>query len=168
MQSDGDRDGDVRAILDSLRRIVRDLRRPGAAGPSPLSPAQHFILHALREGESLSVNDVADRTYTHQSSVSVVVRTLVDRGHVVRKTSAADRRRAELTLTRAGRAALRRASETPQVRLLGGIAKLPPQSRKRLAATLSELVWAMGLHGERPEMFFSGEARPRGDDLARS
>ena len=168
MQSEPEAGADARAILDSLRRIVRDLRRPATGPLTTVSAAQLFVLDALGTGEALSVNELADRTYTHQSSVSVVVRTLAERGYVARRTADDDKRRAELTLTPAGRTALRRAPRAPQVRLLAGIARLSPDSRRRLSATLAELVRAMDLHGEPPEMFFTDEAPARGGIRARS
>src|SRR3989442_1394745 len=101
--------GEVTAILDSIRRIVRVLRVASRAAEKDfgLSAAQLFVLHALAEGPALSLNEVAERTRTHQSSVSVVVQRLVDRGLVVRDSVAGDARRKGLSLTPAARPLLR-------------------------------------------------------------
>src|SRR5215217_2732988 len=65
---------DVRAVLDAIRRIVRVLRVSSRAAEKQvgLSGAQLFVLHKLEDAPALSLNELADRTRTHQSSVSVV------------------------------------------------------------------------------------------------
>src|SRR5207302_6438951 len=71
--------------------------------------AQLFVLQQLRSaGGALTPGELAERTLTHQSSVSVVARRLMDGGLVKRRWSPADGRRVELSLTPAGRAAVRR------------------------------------------------------------
>src|SRR5437763_1011424 len=64
---------DVRSIMDAIRRIVRVLRVSSRACEKQvgLSGAQLFVLHKLEEAPALSLNQLADRTRTHQSSVSV-------------------------------------------------------------------------------------------------
>jgi MarR family transcriptional regulator, lower aerobic nicotinate degradation pathway regulator len=154
-------DADLRSILDSLRRIVRDLRRDGAAASSRLTAAQLFVLHALDGAGAVSMNELAARTYTHQSSVSVVAKGLAARGLVARGSAASDRRRAEVSLTPKGRAALRRAPRAPQDRLVAGIAAVSAASRAELARSLSDLVRAMSLGGEEATMFFDEPRRRR-------
>jgi DNA-binding MarR family transcriptional regulator len=150
------RDGpELSSILDSLRRIVRDLRRDAPGAATRLTAAQLFVLHALDGAAAVSINEVAARTYTHQSSVSVVVKGLAVRGLVERGSDATDRRRAEVSLTGKGRAALRRAPRAPQERLVEGIGRMPAASRATLARSLSELVRAMSLGGEDAPMFFA-------------
>lgn len=150
---------EVRTILDALRRVVRDLRRDLPSSSQGLTPAQLFVLHALSDAGAIGMNELAARTYTHQSSVSVVAKTLAARGLLVRGRDAADGRRAVVTLTAKGRAALRRAPRAPQERLVAGVAALAPAARKALAASLRELVRAMALDAADPPMFFA-EASP--------
>src|SRR5690348_6031172 len=92
---------DIGAILDALRRIVQALRVTARAAERQhgISGAQLFVLHQLRDGEACSINDLAERTFTHQSSVSTVVSRLVASGHVRRRAADADARRAEVSLT---------------------------------------------------------------------
>src|SRR3984957_113806 len=99
---------DARRILDAFRRIVQALRlfdrqAEKAAG---VSGAAVFVLQKLADGQPVSVNELAARTHTHQSSVSVVVQRLVDRKLVRRQRSGDDARRVELTITAAGRRVL--------------------------------------------------------------
>lgn len=85
-------DRDSRLVLDCIRRIVRALRLfdREAEKRVGLSGAQVFVLEKLADGGGASINELADRTHTHQSSVSVVVQKLVDRKLVRRSSSARD------------------------------------------------------------------------------
>ena len=121
---------EVREVLDSFLRIVRLLRLSSrqAERQVGLSGAQLFVLQKLSEARMLSVSDLADRTHTHQSSVSVVAQALVDRGMIARRRAADDARRLELTLTPAATTLLRKAPGAAQDRLIGAIGRLaaPP------------------------------------------
>src|SRR3954449_12172633 len=65
---------DVREALDALRHIVQGLRVGRAGGHrGGLSSAQLFALQQIGEHPDASVNDIAALTFTHQSSVSVVI-----------------------------------------------------------------------------------------------
>ena len=99
----------VRVVVDSVRRIVRALRESSreAERKVGISGAQLFVLQQLAGGPAQSVSDLAERTLTHQSSVSVVVQRLVSVGLVARRPSRSDRRRTELRLTSRGRHVLR-------------------------------------------------------------
>ena len=68
-------------VLDAMRRIVQALRESSrwAERHVGLSGAQLFVLQTLAETPGLSVNELAERTHTHQSSVSVVVSRLAAR-----------------------------------------------------------------------------------------
>src|SRR4051812_25495008 len=129
-------DSGAREILDSIRRLVRALRESSSAAEKAvgLSGAQLFVLQKLGDGRPLSVNELAERTLTHQSSVSVVVRKLCDQGLVARKPSPRDGRRVELTLTARGRRLLERAPGAAQDRLIEALGRLPARLRGQLAA----------------------------------
>ena len=144
------------AVLDDLRRIVRVLRESSRAAESVLgvTGAQLFVLKALAEAPAFSLNALAARTRTHQSTVSVVVRRLVDRGFVKRSTSDLDGRRIELQLTPRGRTLLERAPLAAQDRLIEAIERLPSSRRRVLALALHELVHEMRLDDEPLSMFF--------------
>jgi DNA-binding MarR family transcriptional regulator len=155
------RDPATRAVLDSIRRIVRALRESSRKTERSvgLGAAQLFVLQRLAGAPPLSINELADRTLTHQSSVSVVVSRLVRGGLVARTRAAADGRRVEITLTPAGRALLRRAPAAAQDRLIGALGLLGVAARKDLARHLGRLVEAMALPLHHPPMFF--ERAPR-------
>jgi DNA-binding MarR family transcriptional regulator len=150
---------DVRSILDSIRRIVRALRVASRAAEKEvgLTGAQLFVLHHLAEAPALSLNDLAERTKTHQSSVSVVVQRLVDRGLVARERSGSDARRVELTLTTQARALLRKSPGAAQDRLIDAVERMPPTSRRRLAGLLDGLVRDIGADEGAVPMLFEEE-----------
>jgi DNA-binding MarR family transcriptional regulator len=149
---------DVRSALDGLRSIVQALRASGAGArrTAGVSGAQLFVLQQLAGTPGASVNDLAARTHTHQSSVSVVVARLVARGLVRRDTSEQDRRRVTLRLTPAGRALLRRAPATAQERLVEALGAMPARPRRQLAQGLTRLAAAMDGAGLPPPLFFEG------------
>ncbi len=157
---------DTRQILDALRRIVRTLRTPDSAR-GDLSVARFFVLQTLADAGTLSVNELAARTHTHQSSVSVVVTRLVEMRLVRRVRSSSDARRAELSLTAKGAARLRDAPRAPQERIVAAIRSLSPEVRSRLSESLGELVKAMRIDVEAPAMFFEDEPRSRAARRAR-
>jgi DNA-binding MarR family transcriptional regulator len=164
---------DIRLVLDSLRRIVRALRLfdREAEKSIGLSGAQAFVLEKLRDARGISINELAVRTHTHQSSVSVVVQKLVERKLVRRSASAADGRRLELFLTDRGRKMLVSTPPPAQQHLIAALARLQQPRLRDLAASLTGLVTEIGLEAEPPSLFFeyparrSAKARRRGKRL---
>src|SRR6476620_4898503 len=135
------RRAEVQSILDGFRRIVRTLRESSRAAEQRVgvTGAQLFVLQMLSRQPEVSVNALAELTRTHQSTVSVVVSKLVERGLVRRDSSAADARRLVLSLTAEGRALLRRAPGAAQERLIEAIERLPARARNELSGYLSQL-----------------------------
>jgi DNA-binding MarR family transcriptional regulator len=155
---------DLTAALDAVRRIVRVLRQSSARTERELGigGAQLFVLHQLADAPARSVNELAERTYTHQSSVSVVVRRLAEQGLVARRPAADDARRRELRLTAAGRRLVERAPMPVQVRLIQGLAGLGRDELATLSRLLRRVVQSMGAAGEPPSMLFvEGSGRSR-------
>lgn len=148
----------VVAVLDSIRRIVRALRVGSRAAEKTvgLSGAQLFVLRALQDSPARSINELAVRTRTHQSSVSVVVHRLVERGWVRRVPFAGDARRVELSLTAKGRQLLADAPAAAQDRLIAAVEQMSAANQAHLAALLSEVVLHMGESDGTAEMFFEG------------
>jgi len=107
-----------------------------------MSLAQLFVMHCLAEKSADSLNELADRTATHQSSVSVVVTRLLQKGYVSRTPSAVDRRRVLLEITPLGREILASAPKTIQMRLISSLRVMSPED----AATLATLMrrWVAG------------------------
>lgn len=149
-------------ILNSIRRIVHFLRKSSRATEKNLglSSAQLFVLHQLgsagaRRGRRfLTVNELAQRTFTHQSSVSTVVARLERQGLVSRSVSPEDGRKAEIGLTAAGRALVRRAPASLQERLISGISKLKRKEQLELARLLETVVEKSDLAREPANFLF--------------
>jgi DNA-binding MarR family transcriptional regulator len=153
---------DVGRALNALRKIVRALRVSARATEKELgiSGAQLFVLQQLAEKPADSINDLAERTLTHQRSVSVVVARLAEQGLVLREASRLDARRSEIALTPAGRALLDRSGPTLQVRLAEGLAQLPEEQRHQLVEGLDAWLRATGIDKEEATLFFE-ETLPR-------
>jgi DNA-binding MarR family transcriptional regulator len=147
---------DSQRILDSIRRLVRMLRVADRQAQAELgvSGAQLFVLTELGRTPSLSLNELASRTLTDQSSVSVVVTRLVEAGLVTRDRDARDARRLVLNLTRSGGALLQKAPPVAQERLLAVLDRLGDDERKRFADTFEQIVEnAGGDDGPAPMLF---------------
>ena len=152
---------EVRATLDAFRRIVQALR-VGRDGRVPgVSGAQLFALQQIADHPDASVGDIAARTFTHQSSVSVVIQRLVEAQLVAKVPAQDDRRRTRLTLTAKGRRALARVPGTVQEDLVAAIASLRPSDRRALARLMTGIAGAVA-PAERlkhPPMFFEEPER---------
>lgn len=146
-------------ILDSIRRIVRALRVSSRLAEKHLgiSGAQLFVLQQLGDGITLSINELARRTMTHQSSVSVVVSRLIERGLVLRRSSENDARKMNVSLSAKGHSFLARAQPTAQEQLITAICKLSTGQRATLSDLLRALVLKAGLAEGRPQLFFENE-----------
>jgi DNA-binding MarR family transcriptional regulator len=153
--------GELAAALDAIRRIVQVLRISSRTAEQQLgvSGAQLFVLHVLAESPADSLNDLAARTFTHQSSVSVVVERLVRRRLVTRTRSTEDARRVTLAITPAGRALLRDAPQLAQLQLIDALRALPTRDRRALTRTLDRLIQQMGVQGTTPMLFEDDVAR---------
>ncbi|MFI5227489.1 MAG: MarR family winged helix-turn-helix transcriptional regulator [Gemmatimonadales bacterium] len=124
--------------MNAVRSIVRALRINTRAIELQMgiSLAQLFVLQQLAERPADSLNELAERTATHQSSVSVVVRRLVERGYVSRNASAADKRRIEIDVTAEGRGLLANAPMTIQTQLMTALQRMERVDQTTLASLL--------------------------------
>jgi DNA-binding MarR family transcriptional regulator len=145
---------DIRDAMDAIRRVVQALRT--GAPESGVSTAQLFALQQIAQHPGSSINDLAALTYTHQSSVSVVVRRLVEQRLVAKVTSRDDRRRQSLALTARGRRLLGRAPAAVQERLIAALARLSRTECRRLTKSLSVVARSVApdAGGEAPPMLF--------------
>jgi DNA-binding MarR family transcriptional regulator len=174
MRTDGIRNREmpeVRITLDALRYIVQALRAgPPRQQPSGVSGAQLFALQQIAAQGGASINAIAARTFTHQSSVSVVIQRLVDAGLVAKVPAEDDRRRIQLTVTPKGARELARASGTVQEALVSAVARLPASDRRTLARLLTTIARAVTPRGAKghPPMFFEGGSpmEPKGTEAA--
>jgi len=146
---------DGQRVLDAIRRLVRQLRVSDRAAQqrAGISAAQHFVLSQVGQSPQMSLGELAERTHTDQSSVSAIVTRLVESGLIERVRADDDARRLELTLTRSGRAALRKVPVVAQEQIVAAVEKLPPARRREFAETFNELLDAIGAAPCAPMLF---------------
>lgn len=154
---------DSRAIarsMNAVRSIVRALRINTRAIELKMgiSLAQLFVLQQLAERPASSLNELAERTATHQSSVSVVVRRLVERGYVSRTSSSADKRRIEIEVTPVGRGLLAEAPVTIQTQLMDALRRMPSSNQTALADLLEQWLRQAKIDIAAPPMLGEDEA----------
>jgi DNA-binding MarR family transcriptional regulator len=154
---------EVAAVLNAFRSLVKDLRAADreAVRLYGLGSAQIYVLRCLAVGEPLSVNGLADKAFSDQSTISLIVSKLVARGLIVSERSESDARRVELTLSAKGRSVVRRLPLAFQENFVGSLQRLPEARVKLLARLLNELLNEMGIRDEHPPMLLLGE-RSRG------
>ena len=155
--------GDTQTVLDAFRRIVQALRESSRWSERyvGLSGAQLFVLQKLAEAPGVSINELAARTHTHQSSVSTVVTRLEQNGLVRRARAGHDGRSVTLSLSPRGKRAAEQAPDVPQERLISAIEKLTSTRRRQLAAVLTEVAKDMNSMDHAPVMFFEERSRAR-------
>jgi len=154
---------DVTRAADGLRRIVQVLRLSTLAIEKRhgVSGAQLFVLQQLVENGGVSLSELAARTRTDPSSVSVVVARLSRKGLVVAKRATDDRRRAVVTLSARGRKLLGKAPEPAQSRLVRALEALPRRDIATLGRALDHLATSLGASRKAPAMFFERSSTER-------
>lgn len=153
-----------REILDAIRKILRALRESSRAAENELglSGAQLLVLQLLKPGKALSINELAEKTQTHQSSVSTVVTRLVEANLVRRQASPTDGRKVEIALTSSGSRLLnKKAPLLAQEKLFFAIAQLPAAEQKQLGELLNRIVETAGFAAEPATLFFEDDKETR-------
>jgi DNA-binding MarR family transcriptional regulator len=135
---------DMTNVVDSIRAIVKALRDSGRDAEQKLgiTSAQLYVLQQLKE-QPASINELASRTFTHQSSVSMVVARLVENRLVTRTASRGDARKLSISLTAAGRAILKKSPDAAQARLINALRAMPRNDLKALSDHLGALTRIM-------------------------
>jgi DNA-binding MarR family transcriptional regulator len=151
----------IERSMNAVRSIVRAQRINTRAVELKMgiSLAQLFVLQQLAERPADSLNELAERTATHQSSVSVVVRRLVERGLVSRTASANDRRRIEIEVTPAGRELLSGAPVTVSMELVAALRRMSRSDREQLAELLERWLREARIDFTSPPMLGEEEDR---------
>ena len=150
----------VERSMNAVRSIVRALRINTRAIELKMgiSLAQLFVLQQLAERSASSLNELAERTATHQSSVSVVVRRLVERGYVSRTSSSSDKRRIEIDVTPIGRGLLAEAPTTIQMQLMNALRRMEADDQAALAGLLERWLHEAKIDIATPPMLGEDEA----------
>ncbi len=160
MGSNTSRSDSIGRTLVAIRRLVRTLRTTAASvqRDTGLSTAQTFVLQLLVQSAADSMNELAERTATDQSSVSVVVSRLEAKGLVARHVSSADARRTQVAITDRGLALMKKKPPTVQERLTHALEAMPAASVELLANELNTLVAQLGAGEEPATLIFEDDA----------
>ncbi|MBO9665467.1 MAG: MarR family transcriptional regulator [Bdellovibrio sp.] len=128
--------------MECLRHIYKALRDSSSQSEKDLglSAAQILVLKNLKTEQGLSINDLAQRTLTHQSSVSVVVKKLEEQGLVRRAASAVDSRKVIVSLTDRGFEKLNTLPRATADLLVETLQDMPPEKTATLATLMSEFL----------------------------
>lgn len=154
---------EAHSVLNSFRCLVKSLRVADRAGLKEhgLGASQLYVLHELKRESPLSINELARRTATDQSTVSVVVAKLIDKGFVMRERSEQDGRRIDLTLTAKGHLLIRRLPPPIQWSIIDGVQRLPRARAKALADALEEICDVLGIRDAHPPMLMEDRQNSR-------
>ena len=116
----------VLPIRDASRRIVRELgfMKPTLAGTELPASAVHALIEIGNRG-GLTATDLCDRLNLEKSSVSRMLRKLIDGGEVAEESSDTDGRAKRLTLTAQGRRTLAAIDAFAHEQVGGALACLP-------------------------------------------
>jgi DNA-binding MarR family transcriptional regulator len=155
---------DAKTILNRVRQLVRALRgfEKHAQARHGIGAAQMFILHVLgHEERDLSMNELAERTATDQSSVSLAVSRLVEQEYVRRTPGEEDRRQVWLSLTARGRALVRRSPPAVQEKIMDSVSAMTVAEREQLLTLLDKLIAGLGATDGGAPMLFQDESEKR-------
>ncbi|WP_042446421.1 MarR family winged helix-turn-helix transcriptional regulator [Azospirillum sp. B510] len=117
----------VPSIRDASRRMVRELgfMKPTLAGTDLPPSAVHALIEIGGEG-GLTASDLCERLGLEKSSVSRMLRKLIDNGALAEAGGDGDGRVKRLTLTAQGRGTLAAIDAFASDRVAGALACLPP------------------------------------------
>jgi DNA-binding MarR family transcriptional regulator len=151
------------AALRCVRQLVGALTHSARAVEqrTGITNAQLFLLQQLAAEGDLTINELAARAETTQSTVSLIVSRLVANGFVRRVRSREDRRHAVVTITAKGLRLQRQAPQPATERLLTALRQLSPKRLDDLEHALALLLSKMNVDGEEVPMLFETDGRPR-------
>ena len=161
--------GRIAEALQAVRGLVQALTQSARAVESKtgVTNAQLFLLRQIRDHPNITVNELAARAMTHQSTVSIVLSRLERRDLITRGTSQIDRRSVVLRLTAAGRRLLRRAPTPATSEILDALQRLTPTELSALTRGVRALDREFGIRDGQAPMLFE-EAKPERDRRTRS
>jgi DNA-binding MarR family transcriptional regulator/ribosomal protein S18 acetylase RimI-like enzyme len=121
----------VKPIRDASRRLVRELgfMKPTLAGTEFSASAVHTLIE-IGARDSLTSGELSDILNLEKSSVSRMVRKLVDAGELVESVSETDSRIKPLSLTGKGRETLAAIDAFARKQVVAALSNLSPNSHK--------------------------------------
>lgn len=131
-------------IRDASRRLVRELgfMRATLAGTS-LPPSAVHALVEIGARKSMTAGELCDVLILEKSSVSRMVRKLIDAGELVEGLSGTDGRAKPLSLTPQGRKTLSRIDSFARHQVATALEKMSPETRRSLAEGMAAYARAL-------------------------
>jgi DNA-binding MarR family transcriptional regulator len=135
---------DIDLVRDASRRLVRELgfMRPTLAG-TDLPPSAVHALIEIGARKSLTARALSEILILEKSSVSRMLRKLIERGEVTEGASTTDGRAKPLALTARGRATLGRIDGFARRQVSAALGEMPPAMQTHLAMSLDAYARAL-------------------------
>jgi DNA-binding MarR family transcriptional regulator/ribosomal protein S18 acetylase RimI-like enzyme len=154
---------EIQDIRDASRRLVRELgfMGPTLAGTDLHASAVHAIIE-IGQGQGLTAVDLGDILNLEKSSISRMVRKLIDAGEVAETVCDQDARSKLLSLTKQGRATLAKINAFGRQQVSRAVAPLSPSARKSISAGLATYARALENQRSRPTASLPGISITRG------
>ena len=99
----------IEEVLIALRRVIRatDLHSRQLIKTTGITTPQLLLLQSVNRGKSLTVSELANDISLSQATVTNILARLEKRGLLLRKRAEDDKRKVEVSLTSAGRDAIK-------------------------------------------------------------
>jgi DNA-binding MarR family transcriptional regulator/GNAT superfamily N-acetyltransferase len=135
---------EIRDIRDAARRLVRELgfMRSTLAGTNLHASAVHAVIE-IGQGHQVTAADLANILNLEKSSISRMVRKLIDAGEVAEAVSDQDARSKLLSLTEQGRKTLAKINAFAKQQVSRAVGPLSPTARKSISAGLATYARAL-------------------------
>lgn len=139
---------DIRAASRALVRQFGLMNKTVAGSHLPLSSAHALI--EIGQSDNLSARDLSQRLYLEKSTVSRLVKSLVERGEICETRSSVDARVKLLKLTDKGQDTLDGIHRFAQSQVASAIAPLSPDQREEILAGLQHYSMALNASANDP------------------
>ena len=135
---------EIAAIREASRRLVRELgfMRSTLAGTALPPSAVHALVEIGARG-GLTAAELSALLLLEKSSVSRMLRKLVDEGEIAADAHEADGRAKRLTLTAQGRRTLAGIDRFAEAQVAAALARLPPAARTNVPQALADYAAAL-------------------------
>jgi len=137
------------SVLHDLSWIIQRGDRVEGLDIEPLPAPEVTVLKHIDRHAGIGVSALADMLAMQPSNVSAAVRTLVERGLVVKSPSPADRRVTQLNVTDRMRRHRTRIEAAWSARITGALERLPDESAAQLVSSAPALILLMNELRER-------------------
>jgi DNA-binding MarR family transcriptional regulator len=137
-------DSHIGPIRDASRRLVRELgfMRATLAGTSLPPSAVHALVEIGARG-SMTAGELCDVLILEKSSVSRMVRKLIEAGELAEVASSKDGRAKPLSLTPQGRKTLSRIDSFARRQVTTALERMPPEISRNLAEAMAAYARAL-------------------------